>query len=122
MGGKTARKSNIKPIKSKIVDPVAQEQKYQIGTCVCFIKISSFKKQVIGSTLHAILNQLDVELLGLRVMKGKKELYNENVPKEVQKIVKCIAYKFHESSSEIKLRKKLLEFKTLALVLRGQDI
>jgi hypothetical protein len=55
-------------------------------------------------------------------MKGKKELYNENVPKEVQKIVKCIAYKFHESSSEIKLRKKLLEFKTLALVLRGQDI
>ena len=60
-------------------------------------------------------------------MKGKKELYNENIPKEVQKIVKCIAYKLHESllsiesSSEIKLRKKLLEFKTLALVLRGQD-
>ena len=65
---------------------------------------------------------MDVELLGLRVIKGKKELYQEQVPKEVQFTVKCVAYKFHESSSEMKLRKKLIEFKTLALVLRGQDI
>lgn len=43
-GGKPARKTNIKPLKSKTVDPVALEEKYQIGTCVCFIKISSFKK------------------------------------------------------------------------------
>lgn len=46
----------------------------------------------------------------------------ESVPVEVQKTVKCVAYKFHELSTDIKLRKKLDEFKTLVLVLRGQDV
>lgn len=33
-----------------------------------------------------------------------------------------MAYKFHELATELKLRKKLDEFKTVALVLRGQDV
>jgi len=42
------------------------------------------------------LNGLDVELLGMRVIKAKKELFQDNVPKEVKKTLKCVAYKFHE--------------------------
>jgi hypothetical protein len=40
----------------------------------------------------------------------------------VQKLFKCVAYKFHELSSELKLRRKLIEFKTLVLVIRGQNL
>lgn len=77
---------------------------------------------MIGETLHAILNLAELELLGLRVINAKRELYLDCVPNEVQKTIKCIAYKFHELATELKLRKKLDEFKTVALVLRGQDV
>jgi hypothetical protein len=77
---------------------------------------------VIGDILHVLLNLLDLELLGLKVVNAKKELYLNTVPKEVQKILKCIAHKFHELSTEIKLRRKLIEFSTFALVLRGQNV
>jgi len=89
---------------------------------VCFIKISTFKKQSIGDTLHAIINQLDLEVLGLRVINAKKELYYPEIPVEIKKIMRSLAYKFHENATGIPLRRKLIEFKTLALVLRGQDI
>ena len=38
-----ARRTNIKPLKGK-ADSVAMEEKFSVSTCVCFIKISSFKK------------------------------------------------------------------------------
>lgn len=38
-----ARRTNIKPLKGK-ADLVAMEEKFSVSTCVCFIKISSFKK------------------------------------------------------------------------------
>jgi len=60
-----------------------------------------------------------LELLGLKVMHAKKELSREHIPQEVQKTLKCIAYKFHDLSTESKLRTKLIEFETLALILRG---
>ena len=98
------------------------EEKFSTNTCVCFIKISTFKNQAIGDTLNAILNSLDVELLGMRVVNAKKDLFKTTAPEEVQKLFKCIAYKFHELSSELKLRRKLIDFKTLVLVLRGQNL
>lgn len=116
------RRTYIKPIRSKEEMNREQQEKDQTSTCLCFIKISSFKKQVIGETLHAILNLVELELLGLRIINAKRELYLECVPAEVQKTIKCVAYKFHELATELKLRKKLDEFKTLALVLRGQDV
>jgi len=117
----TTRKTNIKPIK-KLVDKNQMEEKFSVSTCVCFIKISSFKKQVIGDILNALINVLELEVLGLKVIRAKKELYKDIVPLEVQKIVKSVAYKFHEVSNEIKLRRKLVDFTTFALVLRGQNV
>ena len=98
------------------------EEKYSVSTCVCFVKISTFKKQVIGDILHTLLNVLDLEVLGLKVIRAKKELYKDVVPLEVQKIIKSVAYKLHEVSDEIKLRRKLVDFSTFALVLRGQNV
>lgn len=86
---------------------------------MCFIKVSSFKKQVIGSTLHALLNLLDFELLGLRFINAKKHVNLDSVPIEVRNVIKSVACKFHQSSKELELRKKMKELKTLALVLRG---
>ena len=108
----------ITPIKKKL-DPASLEEKYKISTLVCFIKISSFSKQVIGATLHALLDLLDFELLGLRFINAKKQIYLDSVPLGVRDVVKSVALKFHQSSKELKLRKKIKEFKTLALVLRG---
>ena len=115
------RKTNIKPIK-KLIDKSQMEDRFSVSTCVCFVKISAFKKQVIGDILHALLNVLDLEVLGLKVIRAKKELYKDVVPLEVQKIIKSVAYKFHEVSDEIKLRRKLVDFSTFALVLRGQNV
>ena len=98
------------------------EKSFQVNTCVCFIKISTFKKQSIGDTLNAIINQLDLEVLGLRMINAKKELYHLGVPVEVKSIIRQVAYKFHESATGIPLRKKMIDFKTFALVLRGKDI
>jgi hypothetical protein len=77
------RKTKITPIKKK-VSPVELEQKYNITTALCFIKISSFQKQAIGNSLYAILNMMQVELLGLKIVRCSKELYFENVPREVK--------------------------------------
>jgi len=117
----SARKTGIKPIKPK-VNPMDLEAKYEMGTCLCFVKMSSFKKQVIGNTLQAILNGMDVELLGTKVVRANKDLYFDNVPREVRKAIKSVAYKFYEENVEFKLRKKIGEMSCLMLVLRGQNI
>jgi hypothetical protein len=57
--------------------------------------------------------------LGLRFINAKKQIYLDSVPLGVRDVVKSVALKFHQSSKELKLRKKIKEFKTLALVLRG---
>ena len=56
------------------------------------------------------------------MIKAKKELYYPEVPKDIKNIIRSVAYKFHESATGIPLRKKIIDFKTLALVLRGQNI
>lgn len=117
----TTQKATSKSIKQK-VDAVELESKFKVGTALCFVKISSFEKQVIGESLHAILNLMDVELLGLKIVHAKKELYFGNVPEEVQRTIKSVAFKFHELATDLKMRKKMLEFSCLMLVLRGQNV
>ena len=65
---------------------------------------------------------MDAELLGIRLVNAKKDISKTTASSEVQKLFKCIAYKFHELSTELKLRQKLIDFKTLVLVLRGQNL
>jgi hypothetical protein len=56
------------------------------------------------------------------MVNAKKELYYPGVPAEIKKIIRSVAYKFHESATGIPLTKKIMDFKTLVLVLRGQNI
>lgn len=72
----------VKALKTKL-EVEKHESKFSVKTCVCFIKISTFKKQAIGDTLHAILNMLDVELLGLRIVNAQKDIYKTTAPSEV---------------------------------------
>lgn len=98
------------------------EQKYELNTAVCFIKFSSFKKQIVGETVHALLNLLNLELIGLKLVTAKTEIYNDLVPKDVKAVIRSVACKLHANSIDYKLRRKMTEFRTLALVLRGQNI
>ncbi len=41
---------------------------------------------------------------------------------EIRTLFKKIAYKFYDGYSDLRLRKKIIEFKTLALVLRGRNV
>jgi hypothetical protein len=41
---------------------------------------------------------------------------------EVRTLFKKIAYKFYDGYTDLKLRKKITEFKTLVLVLRGRNV
>lgn len=77
---------------------------------------------MIGETLFAILGLMKFELLGLKIIDGPSEIYTDDAPKDVQNLVRFIAKKFHEFSSEESLKKKINSFKTLALVLRGQNV
>lgn len=65
---------------------------------------------------------MDVELLGTKIVRAKKDLYLDNVPREVRKVFKMVAYKFYAENVELKLRKKIGELSCLMLVLRGQNI
>lgn len=69
--------------------------------------------------MKSLLSKFDFELLGLKVINGNKQLYKDSVSIGVINTLKAIACKFYESSNDLKLRKKVKEFKTLALVLRG---
>ena len=53
------------------------------------------------------------------MINGFKQIYKEVVSIEVINTIKAIACKFYEAENDIKLRKKVREFKTFALVLRG---
>lgn len=44
------------------------------------------------------------------------------VPREVRHCFKSIAFKFYEHFEEYRLRRKMSEFKTLVLVLRGRNV
>lgn len=45
--------------------------------------------------MHALLNLLDVELLGLRFINAKKQVNLDSVPIEVRNTIKSVACKFH---------------------------
>ena len=62
------------------------------------------------------------ELLGAKIVNAKKQIYNELVPVEIRTLIKKVAYKFYEGYQDLRLRKKIAEFKTLALVLRGRNV
>lgn len=44
------------------------------------------------------------------------------MPRDVRHVVKSIAFKFYALHPELRLRKKISEFKTLVLVLRGRHV
>ena len=69
--------------------------------------------------MDAILGSLDVELLGMRFVKARKEIYGKEMPRKVEDLVRSVAYKFHEGADDEAMRRKINEFKTLVLVLRG---
>jgi hypothetical protein len=52
----------------------------------------------------------------------KKSVYTEQVPLSIKKIFKQVAYKFYEYCTDLKLRKKIVYFKSLVLVLRGRNV
>lgn len=83
-----------------------------------------FRKQTVKELLSQILStQTHFELLGLKILNAKKELYNELVPVDIRTLFKKVAYKFYEGAySDLRLRKKITEFKTLVLVLRGRNV
>ena len=89
---------------------------------MCFIKLSMFKKSQIGEVLNAILLRCNFELLGIKLVDCKKQIFNDFVPLSIQKMFKEIGYKFYEYENELKIKKKILEFKTLVLVLRGRNV
>jgi hypothetical protein len=62
------------------------------------------------------------ELIGIKVVNCKKDIYNELVPVEIRTLFKKIAFKFYSGYPDLRLRKKITEFKTLALVLRGRNV
>jgi hypothetical protein len=68
------------------------------------------------------MRQCAFEVLGLKIIDTKKEIYNELVPREVRHVFKSIAYKFYEVYPELRLRKKICEFKSLMLVLRSRHV
>ena len=57
--------------------------------------------------MNAIINQLDLEVLGLRMINAKKELYYPEIPVEIKTLIRQVAFKFHESATGIPLRKRL---------------
>ena len=66
---------------------------------------------------------MQCDLLGIRLVKCSKELFFENVSSEVKQTLESVAYKFHEQAQdEIKMRRKVGQFRCLMLVLRGNDI
>jgi hypothetical protein len=73
------KKTNIKPIK-KLINQKNEINKYLPQTALCFIKISTFKKQAIEATFTAVLDKLKAEMISIKVVRAKKEIYNQNVP------------------------------------------
>lgn len=82
-----------------------------------------FRKQTVRELLSQIVSPLtQFEVIGCKIINTKKEIYNELVPVEVRNLFKKIAYKFYEGYTDLRLRKKITEFKSLVLVLRGRNV
>lgn len=113
-----AKKGNVKPIKS-LVHQKEEKDKFLPQTAFCFIKISTLKKQAIDATLKAVLDQLKAELLSIRMVRANKDIYNQNISDEVKHIFKQVAHKFNEDATNLKLRKKIHDFKCILLLIRG---
>lgn len=62
------------------------------------------------------------ELIGVKIINAKQEIYSELIPVNIRTLFKKIAYKFYENQPDLRLRKKITEFKTLVLVLRGRNV
>jgi len=75
-----------------------------------------------NEVLSIIVNQCGFEIIGSKIIDSKKEIYSELVPKDVRHVFKSIAFKFYEAYPELRLRKKICEFKSLVLVLRGRHV
>ena len=75
-------KNAIKAVQTKL-NVLKHENKFNVSTCVCFIKVSTFKKQAIGDTLHAVLNELNAELLGIRLVNAKRDIFKTTASSEV---------------------------------------
>ena len=58
----------------------------------------------------------------MKIINARRQIYSELVPREVRTIIKKIAFKFYESYPDLKLRKKVLEFKSLMLVMRARNV
>lgn len=118
---KTLKKSSITVV-GKQPSAAEKQDTYQTNTFLCFVKLSLLKKHSIGDVLGVLHKQSGFELLGLKVINAKREIFLEAVPNDIKTAFKSIAFKFYEHHPDLKLRKKLVEFKTLALVLRGRNV
>ena len=75
-----------------------------------------------NEVLQIITQQCGFEIIGTKIVNTKKHIYNELVPKDVRHTFKSIAFKFYEIYPELRLRKKICEFKSLVLVLRARNV
>ena len=74
--------------------------------------------------MSIIQHQCGFEIVGMRMVDMRKNLFYSEVPSAVQHLFKSVAYKFnrHHVLDEIKMRRKMFSFKTFVLVLRGMDV
>ena len=68
------------------------------------------------------MDQLKAELLSIKVVRASKDIYNQNISVGVKHIFKQVAHKFNEDSTNLKLRKKIHDFKCIMLLIRGQSL
>lgn len=96
---------------------------FETSTFLMFLKPSTFRKLMIGDILNVILHQCGFEILGMRIIDMRKNLWYKEVPKSVQQLFKSVAYQFNKQHKheEAKLKKKMFSFKTFVLVLRGMN-
>lgn len=101
-----------------------KEESYNTSTFLMFFKPSIFKKENIGEIMNIIQHQCGFEIVGMRMVDMRKNLFYSEVPSAVQHLFKSVSYKFnrHHLLDEIKMRRKMFSFKTFVLVLRGMDV
>jgi len=77
------QKSEVKP------------RKFETSTFIAFMKPSLFKRNTIGETLELLTHECGFELLGIRLVDLRKNLFFQEVPLSVQHLFKSVAYKFN---------------------------
>jgi hypothetical protein len=102
----------------------AKPNKFETSTFITFMKPSMFKRNTIGETMQLLTHECGFELLGMRLVDLRKNLFFQEVPLQVQHLFKSVAYKFnqHHMNNEIQMRRKMFSSKTIVLVLRGMDV